>query len=404
MAIKGRASSRARLRASDIKDVEAGLASARRDQIALGERCLSERPAEQIFFLDRQGIADQVSRRELRDRGLLAKRPLCIDEILRPSSQVPPQERPRTRARTGLEGERRLVERKARAIQRGTGKGPDQSKELVGDIWAMEETSADRKAGGRARKTGVLRAARDKAVSRLPLPGLSYRPTPSDLHQLLEEISSAEVERLERERKMRERLPPPVLLTGHAGTSAMDLAVREILSGAQPRADSASDTDAGAQADPGADGTPEGGRPKTPGGPRKKTKRERAKEARRKEGRARQQQLAQEQRIQRQLDSLKAIARQVRQEARAKVQSEQGSGGNKSNPATDSRQPPKVEMPLAFNLPEEVPSSLRMLRPRGNLVLERFRRLQHGLLVRRAGRAGSKRGRRRMLTKLVDRR
>lgn len=419
MTVKGKASSRARLRASDIKDVEAGLENVRREQIVLGGVPLSERPAEQIFFLDQTGIVDKVDRRKLSERGLLAKRPLRIDEILRPASQVPPQKQPGAAAGGG--GERRLLERKVREIKRAAsaGSGEDKAKNkaqgtknVIQDIWAGEDGVPA--SSIKQRKTASKGSDAARLPLSLPLPGTSYRPNSEDLEALRGKIIKARAKKSKRRCRVRKQLPPPALLTGHAGTSAMELAVREILSGTPIQEDlESADQDEGNEKE--GDVLQEQqedseSKRERQDRPLKKTKRERRKEAMLKERLAKKLQLEQEKRMMRQLDSLKAISRQVRQELdiRAQQKGEKiGSSAMAGKRADKSRLRAEEKASLALTLPKEVPTSMRTVRMGCNLVREQFRSLQHRGLVDRCGKSvGVKKGgsRRRVKTKFLARR
>lgn len=420
MPVKGKASSKARLRASDIKDVETGLENVRREQIALGGLPLSERPAEQIFFLDQTGVTDEAGRLKLRERGLLAKRPLRIDEILRPASQVPPQGRPVAAAGRG--GEKRLLEKEVRKIQRtasaakvATGLGEERTKGKsrgakndIQDIWAVKEAASS--SSIRKRETAVKGGNRSRSA--LPLPGTSYRPKSEDLRELLEQTISARAKRLKREHRVREQLPPPALLTGHAGASVMELAVREILSGIPMSEGPEGAANDGIQEEKDGDTVherPEDCESKRPSKerPPKKTKQERKKETLLKERLTKQRQLEREKHMMQQLNNLKAISRQVRQELDIKAQ-RKGTSGSSSNidkRTNRSRVLAEREASLALNLPKEVPNSMRMVRTGCNLIMERFRSLQQrGLTDQLGRRAGVRKNVRRVKTKLLVRR
>lgn len=390
MARKGKATSKTRMRATDLGAVEEGLEAVRTEQIATGA-VISEQPSSSLFFLDQAG-ATETERTEMKRRGLLnLKRPLRIDEILKPQSKV---------AAIGLarrakspHGEGRLVDKRVKAMASKVAKASstqqkqqtkDAKKTAEYDIWGVGEP------GVRVAKVQPP-VVRTKAV-KVPVPGASYRPEEAEHLKLIEEAARVEMKTIEERERLSRAFPLP-LLTGHS-VNTVDLAVAEILSGNlqddEIDADNASDATQTQSDNP--NGHTVVARNKKS---LKKTERDRKKDSAKKENQRQLKEAAQEKKTRKELNSLKSIIKQIQQEQqqRERMQEERREKARRNSKSLKLRRLGKVAFtpaPVAVQLPEDIPSSLRTLKPEGNQALERFKSLQERALIEPTVYSGNK--------------
>lgn len=356
---KGKSASKKRLRASDITEIEQGLDQVRADKIAVGGP-LSEQPDHALFFVDQQGITDAGERQKLKERGLLLRKPLKIDEILGLQSRVGAIVG-RKKARNGG-CEKKLIAKQVKVLSSIKPKSEIKGKKCtqIADIWMDESTQSS---------LGKVKRPNRKAIA-LPSAGASYRPREKDHQKLMEQAAQVEIEKMKRAEELN-RLVPPTLLTGKA-ISSMDLAIREILSQKQPPEEPVDNDDYKEEESVNGNDASE---PKRAPVTVKKTKAVRNKEERRKQREAQRRVEEANKKEAIQLSSLKSINRQVKKELAARVE-------KLKRPKRRSTADKLVAtIPLAVNLPEEIPDSLRCLKTEGNLIQERFNSYQKRSLI-----------------------
>lgn len=383
---KGKTTSKARLRATDISEVEKGLEAVRTEQITLGGP-ISEKPNEEIFYLDQSGMSAPAEIRAAKERRLYYKRPLRIDEILKPSSKLPPVIQGPSHGSGGME--RRLIDRKARHLAtakpaEGNVKKP---KVEVFDIWEGTVEAAP--------KRRHSEAPVKVAAVKVPKGGASYRPTTAEHEKLMEEAAAIEIAKEEAQQRLNALLPP-VLLTG-AATSTIDTVVQEALYGVSADGNaSASEEEESISMDevPSTTAQPQ----------KKKSKKERTKEQKMRETQKRAEHEEREKKIANQLQSLKSIAKQVKAELAGNVKKQNKRDG-KSYLAVLKRVNGGnafIPVPMEVQLPEELADSLRTVKQEGNLVMDRFKSLQERALISTTPLPGSTKRRQKPKVRMVE--
>lgn len=361
----------ARLRASDISAVEAGLEAVRTEQITAGAP-IAEQPDEVLFFLDQRGAVEPAEVKKLKERGLLLKRPLRIDEILRPQSKIPAL----SRVRSSSSGERPLIERQMKAIKGGRGNtragNHDTQKTQEEDLDIWSGSSIDESQPSVKVRKPVVRVPAVKVASA----GSSYRPSPEEHEKLLKRVEEAKEKKRQEQARIKQLQPAPQLLTA-AVLADVDLAVQ--------LGDDDDDDEVAKTAPDGQDSGASDAKGSSSAKTIRKTEKERKKEAR-KRVRVLQQREAQAAKRERsELHQLALLARQARVEA-----AEQEAAllarrqARKERLATKLKRLGKVAFvpaPVAVNQPEELDDSLRRMKTEGNLVVERFKSLQERALI-----------------------
>jgi nucleolar protein 53 len=386
---KGKAGSKARLRASNIEQVESGLAALCREEIIAGS-AIAEQPDSQLFFVDSQG-ASTGEQKKLKERGLLYKRPLKIDEILRPQSKLPALGGERTGKKGG---EKKLVAKRAKSMATVKVEPTVVPKPKDYDIWGADASLSAVTTRPKESRRPVIKVAAVK----IPSAGASYRPTTVEHERLMEEAAQIEIKKMQLQEELKKlpSLGPSV--------SAIDMAVREILEG-RDEDESTSEDDSGVKGEE--EMTAMTVTPKKMN--RKKTLQDRKKEARRKAQEQQQTLVKTQKKKKNELERLKSISRQVSKElAEEKTELEDKRALAK---ATEKRRMMRTlkrlgkviytPAPIAVHLPEEISTSLRALKTEGNLIVERFKSLQERALIEPIA-AASKRTKTRQRTKIVE--
>lgn len=358
---------KARFRATNITAVESGLAAVRTEAITTGAP-IAEQPDGALFFLDQQGITELAQVKKLKERGLLLKRPLRIDEILKPQSKVPAL----TRVRQTSTGEKRLIEKQMRAIKNGhsalntikVAKKPEDSL----DIWD-DSAVATRTNTSRAHKPVVQVPA-----VKMPHAGASYRPTLEEHEKLIKLVEDDKARKMQERARVKQLLPSPQLLTT-ASLAGIDLPVQ--LTDAEDEVDSAGDAIEATTLE-----STEGIRPLKR---LKKSERDRRKDVQKKVNVRKALAAESAKRFKQDLHQLTFLARQVRAEVVGKEATLVARRhARKERLATTLKRLGKVvfvPVPVAVNQPGEMTDSLRRMKTEGNLVMDRYKSIQERALI-----------------------
>lgn len=384
---KGRTTSKARLRATDISSVEAGLETLQRETITIGT-AVAEQPDAALFFVDQRGVQEPADLRALKERGLLLKRPLRIDEILKPQSKVAALGPAKPVPAAPSKGERVLLERKVKTLLAAKKSAPKSAstaaeREEIFDPWADGEQDSKRP----IRKTAAP-VVRVRAV-KVPVGGASYRPDPREHGELVETVKSAEQKRLEALARIRAQLPSPapspfsigmvdVLIDPDQSPSGDEgQGETESLSGAEGAAAGSE-----AQEEPAAEA-------KKPKVSRRKTEGQRKWEKQHKERQTVEAALKLAAEKEAELEQAEALAAQVGRE----IKEHQATvAARRRRQREIQRTNPRVQLnrlgtyafapaPLLATPAEEMGECLRRVKVEGNLVLERFKSLQERALI-----------------------
>lgn len=392
---KGRATSKAQLRASDIKDIESKLEIVRTDRILSGKP-IAEKADSELFFLDQTGITSTdggEERKKLKERGLILDKPLRIDEILRPQSKVEPLRTTREGGRTNA-GEKFLIDRKVKSLNSKTLNPPScpakSSNDKSFDIWTDDTvhqtgTTFTKRRPPHSMKPPVI----SLAAIEIPHAGSSYRPIIDEHKKLWEEASKTEL--LLNSNEQAARLCK-VLSKNVFGPveSSFDLAVKETLEGNDNEEPSPLTTGLNESSTLETFSSLDSLVPTKPKLNRKKTEKERKRLAKHRGLLQKQIVKSKEKRISADLHRLNQIEAQVKKELAEKVMEQniqreirmtkrqhhisilRRLGGGR----TDFK-----PMPIVVQPPEELSNSLRTMKPRGNLVIDRFKSLQQRALI-----------------------
>ncbi|KAL4917501.1 hypothetical protein BDW62DRAFT_211192 [Aspergillus aurantiobrunneus] len=370
----------------DVSEVQEGLRLVKDEEIKGG--VLAERPSEELFVIDTKGSS------EIRDAYRKQhKKVLKADEILAQRSAIAPVDtrkrenskvtdgvvEPKTKKHKSDWVSRKEWKRLKQVAKEGNPMGKSSDSGFY-DPWADEadptplddpkfdylEKPKPKVAPDTLKQAPISLAANGKAVPsvRTPTAGTSYNPTFEEWDELLQEQGQKAVEeekkRLEEERKEQERK-------------------RLIAEAKDDDGEARSDDESAWEGFESEYEKPEWLNKKRP---ERKTKAQRNKIKRRKEAERQAKWEAQKTKKEDQVAQAKAISERVKQQELQRQ--EPGSDGDDSSEEGDdtvlrrkplgklSRAP---EKPVEVVLPDELQDSLRLLKPEGNLLDDRFRTL-----------------------------
>ncbi|RHZ71120.1 hypothetical protein CDV55_100661 [Aspergillus turcosus] len=366
----------------DVTEVQEGLRLLKDEEIKGG--VLAEKPSEELFVIDKKGSA------EIRNAYLKQHKPLKADEILAQRSAIPAVD---TRKRLNSKVTDGVIEPKSkrhksdwvtrkewlRLKQVAKEANPTQKAEESEpyDPWAdaedptpVEDPQFDylekpkpKVAPPTLKKPPISLAANGKPIPsvRTPDAGISYNPSFEDWDRLLQEKGQeaveAEKKRLEEERKEQERQ-------------------RLIAEAQNDDGEVKSDDESAWEGFESEYEKPEWLNKKRPA---RKTKAERNKIKRRKEAERKARWEAKMKQKEEQLEQAKALAEQVQQRQLERSQESEDDSSEEGDDVALRRRPlgkTRVpEKPLEVVLPDELQDSLRLLKPEGNLLDDRFRTL-----------------------------
>ncbi|OJJ47963.1 hypothetical protein ASPZODRAFT_158807 [Penicilliopsis zonata CBS 506.65] len=367
----------------DVTEVQEGLRVLKDEEIKGG--LLSEKPSEELFTIDTTGSA------EIRAYVKKNHKPLKADEILAARSAIPGVD---TRKRLNSKVTDGVIEPKSKRQKsdwvsrkewlrlKQVAKEANPIMKTAGnelyDPWANDEESAPMEdprfdflekpkpfvAPVTLKEAPVSLAANGKPIPSVkkPTAGTSYNPSFEDWDRLLNEEGKKELEaekqRLEEERKEQER--------------------QRLIAEAQNDDDEAkSDDESAWEGFESEYEKPEWLNKKRP---ERKTKAQRNKIKRRKEAERKAKWDAQMDKKEQQVEQAKAIAERIKQKEEEPAQDSDADDSEEGDD-TDLRRRPfggklaAPSKPLELVLPEELQDSLRLLKPEGNLLDDRFRTL-----------------------------
>ncbi|KAL2853439.1 hypothetical protein BJY01DRAFT_232210 [Aspergillus pseudoustus] len=367
----------------DVTEVQEGLRLLKDEEIKGG--VLAEKPSEELFVIDTKGSSEirdayrKQHKKLLKSDEILAQRSAigAVDTRKRGSSKVTDGViEPSTKKHKSDWVSKKEWQRLKQVAKEGNPLGKSSDSGFY-DPWADEadptplddpqfdylEKPQPKVAPETLKRAPVSLAANGKAVKavRAPTAGTSYNPTFEEWDQLLEEQGQKAVEeekkRLEEERKEAER---------------------------QRRVDEAQDEDSDAKSDDesaweGFESEYEKPEWLNKKRPERKTKAQRNKIKRRKEAERQAKWEEQKKKKEDQVAQVKAIAEHLK-EQESQLASDGDDSSDEGDDTTLRRKPfggrlKAPEKPVEVVLPDELQDSLRLLKPEGNLLDDRFRTL-----------------------------
>lgn len=314
----------------DISAIEEGLHEKRTEERLLGT-AITEKKNEDLFFVDIQG--DSTVSKSLKQKRLK------IDEILTPNSKYPALE-----ARKVSKKESNAVSKLAKKIAKQQKPQPEKTNEpaILNDIWADS-----------CNHISLLKPPKDSVPKDLH-PGMSYKPHPVQHNDLIMKAANVEFKKLDEAKRIEEQLsfPEDLLEKPSMEEEANNKLFQD--------EDSSEEEQEGVEEKRTFVSKPS----------KRKTKAERNKEKKQKAERQKEEIQKKEKAIVKQIDQVLSIKKLLKPKATA------------SGIVKEKKKKIKVkDVPIPIKLTDEVPESLRLLRPEGNLLKDQFVGFQKKALI-----------------------
>lgn len=375
--LKGKASSKARMRMTDLSEIEKDLDSLRREERLMGESIASASKADRLFTLDTAGSVGE-EKIKMKERGLIMlKKPLRVDQIL--------LEGPLSSKHAPLYGARRTQNTKTRIKMANSTKpiitekeSAKPMKKILTDAWDISDSATS--ATIRTAKRNVAPAVLQSKVPSVRVPlssGESYQPKENEYYERLNEAADIEI----RKENYRQSLVQPICTSVSTGADDVKEDVAVAVDGISDNV-TVSDKDAVVETTLTIQNTNKN---------KKKTRAERNKMELKKIKSSEAKKMLEEQERRKQEHEVKSITKKFRKQHEEqhkilleKMEKRRLKRNSESAVLQRLAKRPFERDLIAIQMPEDRTKTLRELKPEGNLLIERFKSMQERTLIESA--------------------